>query len=471
MHVLLVEPPPITPMGNLRVLGSTGTLKTDMCWPPLDLMVLAGMLEKNGISCGIVDGNAMQPSFEALKNIIAVKSPRIVIFSTSTSTILNDLKVAKAAKQVSEDIVTAAFGIHIAVLPEETLEASSHLDVAIHNNEPEPSVLALAKADGNPDDVPGICYRRNGEIGRTSPMPGFANRDDLGFPAHDKVPLHFYRDPNTKRQPLSMTLAQQGCVNTCMYCVCPQFYGNLNKRSVEHVIQEFQWVSELGVKEMRFFDSGLTHDKRWSNKLFDRMIEEKFDITWVCNARADRLNYDIAKKMKAAGCQTVCIGCESGDPQILKNVSKNETPERIAEAVSEVKRAGLDVLVYFIMGLPGETQETMKKTIAFAKKIDPKIITLNVANPQPGTLFYKYLEENDYLLTKDWTKYDPMGLPVFNYPELSGKEIHEMVQKGYRSFYLRPTYIAKRVMDIRSVYDLRNYFTNFVGFVKRYGVN
>lgn len=469
MRILLIEPPSLTPMGNLRVLGSSGTLKTDMCWPPLDLMIIDGCLEKNGIASSIFDANATQASFEDLRRLISLKSPHMVVFSTSTCTINNDLRVAEIAKEVSRDILTVAFGTHLMALPEETIKRCPDLDVAIYN-EPELVVLDLANAEGDPSQVLGIYYRKGEEILRNAPHEPCKNRDELGFPSHDKVPVHFYHDPNTRRHPISMTLAQQGCINYCKYCICPHFYGRLNKRSVDHVIQEFQWVEDLGIKEMRFFDSGVTHDPQWANELFDKMINTKLDVTWVGNARADKISYELARKMKEAGCHTVCIGCESGDPEILKNVAKNETPERIAQAVQDAKKAGLDVLVYFILGLPGETRESMERTIRFAKKLDPKIITLNIAVPLPGTKFYRYIEENNYFVTRDWSRFDPVGKPVFSYPNLSGDEIYHMMKIGYRSFYLRPSYLLRRVLELRTTFDIKNALINFSGFVKRYGV-
>lgn len=468
MEVLLIEPPSTTSFGNLRILGSSGTLKTDMCWPPLDLMLIGGVLKKGNIDYEIYDAQVLRANFDDLEEIVRLKNPRAVVFSTSTATIYSDLKVAGIVKRVSKDILTVAFGIHISALPEETMKLSENLDIAVYQPEPELCILDLIRANYNPSSVRGLVYRKNGRICKTGVHPGYNHRDELGFPAHDKIPVHLYYDPHMRRGPLTMTLAQQGCINNCIYCVCPQFYGKLKQRSVEHVIEELQWVEELGIKEIRFFDSGITHDWNWVNALLNEMIEKKLNLKWACNVRADKFSLNLARKMKAAGCHTIWIGCESADKEILKTIGKNETPEIVAEAVKNARKGKLDVQVYFILGLPGENEKTMKKTIEFARKVSPDIITLNIAVPLPGTRFYEYVVRNGFLKTKDWSQYDPVSKPVFEYPQLSGERIYQVMRRGYRSFYLTPTYLWRRLGKIRDILTLRNNLRNLRGFVRRY---
>lgn len=468
MRILLIEPPPLSKKGNLRVLGSSGTLKTDMCWPPLDLMIISGALKENGIDSDIYDAQALQSTQEDVESTLREKKPKLIIFSTSTTTIYKDLEIAKIAKAISKDICTICFGTHIQFFPKETLQMEASLDVAIFS-EPESVVPELVKNNLDLIRIKGIAYRKNGEIVINEPHLLCKNRDELGFPAHDKIPFHLYRDPHMVRSPLSMTLAQQGCINSCMYCVCPTFYGKLNQRTPDHVYQELSWATELGIKEMRFFDSGLTHDLDWVNKLLDRLIERKLSLSWVCNVRADRFEYNLAKKMREAGCHTVGIGCESADEYILRNVSKNIIPELVIESVKNAKKAKLKTLVYFIFGLPGETTGTLRKTIDFAKRLGSDLVTFNIANPQPGTRFYKYLIERNYVSTFNWEEYDPNKKPVFNYPNLSSQEIFDTMKRAYKEYYLRPRYILKKLFDTRSLLNMKNNIKNLIGFVRRYG--
>ena len=383
-EVLLVEPPPASDFGNMRTLGSIGSSKADICWPPLDLMIISGFLEKNGISTFIFDASANRSTFDEIREVIAKKNPRLVVFTTSVTTIYNDLKVAEVAKSVSKDIFTAAFGSSVTALPEDTLDRNINLDFAVYS-EPELVIFDLIKENYSPANILGLCYRCNNRYMRNSPHPKCLNLDDFGFPTHDKIPIPLYRDPTMRRSPMTLVMGQRGCINDCTYCPVPLYQGGLRQRSVEHVIEELQWIVELGIKEIRFFDCGLTNDIKWANHLFDEMIEHEIDLTWVCNTRADRISLELLKKMKEAGCHMINIGGESGDLEILKRVRKNITPEMVEEAVSAAKKVGINTAVFFMLGLPGETKETMKKTIAFAKRIDPDIVTFNIATPHTGT--------------------------------------------------------------------------------------
>ncbi len=469
MEVLLVEPPAVTDMGSLRVLGSIGTFKADMAWPPLDLMIISGLLEKYKISSTIYDANTLRTTFKDLSEKIKEEDPKIVVFTTSTTSIMHDIEVAKVVKEVSGDILTVAIGTHVMALPEETLRESPHLDVCVYS-EPELPVLDIVKEGYKLEKANGIAYRKGDDIVKTSPHTLCHNMDDFGFPSHNKIPLELYRDPLMRKSPMTITYGQRGCINRCTYC-CSTFYGPIRHRTIDHLISELKWIEELGIKEIRWFDMGFTNNLGWAEKLLDRMKAEKIDLTWNCNARSDRLPDELLAKMKEAGCHAISIGGESGDPTILKNVKKNVTPEVIKGAVERTRKAGISPMVYFMVGLPGETRETAQHTINFAKEINPDIVTFGVATPHPGTEFYNYVKENKHFENYDWSQYDPNKKPVFGYPDFSSDEIYETMKHGYQSFYLRPSYVFKRMIGMHTPLDVKNNFRNFVGFLRRYVVN
>ncbi|MFQ5834936.1 MAG: B12-binding domain-containing radical SAM protein [bacterium] len=466
MEVLLVEPPAVTDMGSLRVLGSIGTFKAEMAWPPLDLMIISGLLKEHKITSAIYDANTIRATFTDLTKKIQEEDPKMVVFTTSTTSIMHDIKVAKVVKEVSGDILTIAIGTHVMALPEETLRESTYLDVCVYS-EPELPVLDIIKGGYKLKEVQGIAYRRGDDIIKNAPHTLCQNMDDFGFPSHDKVPLELYRDPLMRRSPMTITYGQRGCINRCIYC-CSTFYGPLRHRTIDHLVGELKWIEELGIKEIKFFDMGFTNNLKWTEKLLDRMKTEGIDLIWTCSARADRLPDEVLAKMKEAGCHTISIGGESGDPTILKNIRKNVTPDMVKGAVERTRKAGISPMVYFMMGLPGETRETAQRTIDFAKGLDPDIITFGVATPHPGTEFYDYIKKNNHFENYDWSQYDPNKKPVFSYPGFSSNDIYETMRHGYRSFYLRPSYIFRRMGGIRTPLDIKNNFQNFVGFLRRY---
>lgn len=464
--VLLIEPPSPSEFGTIRVLGSMGTCKTDMAWPPYDLMIIGGLLDKNGIKSKIIDANCLRLSYLQVKDIIAEERPEIVIFTVTTPTLDNDVKTAKVAKEVSKDVVTVAVSLAMETVRENLLSKYPYLD-AYPYHEPELSVLDLIKSDYDPKNVLGIYYREDGMIKKNEPCPKIKNLDDFGIPPHEKVPFKIYKDPLMKRKPMTIVCASRACINHCMHCLAP-FQKPLRYRSVDNVIEELKLVESLGIKEVKFFDCGITNDLDWVNEFCERMISEGIDLTWNCNSRADHLPLDTLELMKEAGCHTICIGAESANQKILDTIRKNETVEQIEEAVKNMKKVGIRTLMYFTFGLPGETKDTMNESIKFAKRLNPDFVTFGIVVPAYGTRFWEYLEKNGYLQDSDESKWDPNSPPAYNYPNLSGDEIYKTATRGYREFYFRPKYILKRLFNLSSLTGLRNDIGNFAICVKRY---
>lgn len=469
--ILLIEPPAVSEFGNQRIFGGNGSNKSDFKKPPLDLMMISGYLRKEGFDNSLIDANASKKTLEDVRDIIGQICPDIIFFSTSTCTIYKDLLVAKAAKEISPKTVTVAIGTHVMALPDETFRESTCLDVIIFSKEWEQVSLNVVKNLSDLKNVKGIFFRRkDGEIIKTGVDPLEINLDDLGFPAHDKLDKTLYADPISKRVPKTMVMGQKACINNCSFCCQPAFFGApvVRKRSVGHFLEELKWVQKLGFKEVMFNDATLTADLAWSSLLFEGMVKNNIDLTWNCSTRADCVNSDILKLMKKAGCHTISLGMESVDLEVLKNIRKNINPEQIKDAVYLIKKHGMDSIVYSVLGFPGETKDSIKRTIHFLTNLDTTFITLGIAVPVPGTDFYRYVEENHYLTTKNWNLYDPMKRPVFNYPRLSSDEIAYYSNCGLRQFYLRPKYVFNRLKSIRSLVELKKYFNNFIGFLKRY---
>ncbi|MFH1575544.1 MAG: radical SAM protein [Candidatus Nealsonbacteria bacterium] len=470
MNNLIIEPPAVSKFGNQRIMGGFGANKINFTWPPLDLMMIAGCLERYDFPACIYDFNNTRMTFADVRQTIIKEKPKMIVFSTSSTTIYNDLKIADIAKEISQDILTVAIGVHIMALPEEILTYTKNLDVAVYN-EPEWVILNLVKHNYNPIDVLGVCYRRGQQIKRNPPQQNIENLEDLGFPAHDKIPKEIYHESVAKRRPSTQVMASRGCVGQCTFCCQPHFWGKHRQRSVPHVIEELKWIQKLGYKEVFWNDARLTLNRDWTNDLMDQMIKNKIDLTWSCTDHVtSAIGQDSAllKKMKMAGCHQIRIGLESANLEILKNIKKGITPDQVRQTAAMIKKVGMKVALFLLLGLPGETKETMRETINFAKSINVDYITLGIAQPYPGTPFYNYLVQHNYLKTKDWSQYDPMKPPVYDYPNLSGKEMFQAHRKGLRSFYLRPSYIAKQLLQIRSANDFRNNLTAFLGFFSRY---
>ncbi len=470
MDNLIIEPPSVSKFGCQRNMGGFGVNKADFAWPPLDLMMISGCLEHYGFLTSIYDFNNTKMTFEDVRQTILKEKPKMIVFSTSTPTLYNDLKIADIAKEISKDILVVAIGTHIMALPEETLAYNKNLDVAVYN-ESEWVILNLVKNKHNPADVKGLCWRANDQIKRNPPQPNIQDLELLGFPSHDKIPIQIYHDSVVKRRPLAQIMAHRGCPGQCTFCCMPFFWSEYRTRSVDHVIKELKWIKELGYKEVFWGDTRLTSDLKWAHELMDKMIENKINLSWFT---ADHVTSGIGqdmtllKKMKKAGCHQLRLGLESANLQILKNIKKGITPDQVRNTAAMIKKAGMEIMLFTIFGLPGETKETIAETIKFVNSMDVDYATMGVAQPRPGTAFYDYLVQNNYLKTRDWSQYEPTAKPVYEYPNLSSEEILRAHYEGLRSFYLRPSYIVKRLLKIRSISDIKNNFDNLLGFVSRY---
>jgi radical SAM superfamily enzyme YgiQ (UPF0313 family) len=230
------------------------------------------------------------------------------------------------------------------------------------------------------------------------------------------------------------------------------------------MIGELRWLKSLGVRELRFPFEGGFNDYARATELFDAMIKEDLGMTFTCNGRADCLPADLAVKMKAAGCTAISIGCESVNPKTMEFINKKVSKEQVRTAVATARKAGMDTLVYFIFGLPYETKASMRGTLEFAKELDADLVTFGVAIPHPGTAFHRFLKSKGYLHSENWAQYDPMSPPPYSYPDLSAQEIFDYARHAYRSYYLRPRFILKRLLK----FNLAREWKNFLGFMARY---
>ncbi len=465
--VLLIEPPSPKEAKSLRVLGSIGSTKTEMIWPPYDHMLIGGLLRKNDIyDFKIIDAQNLEVTFPKLKKIIKKENPEIVVFTITNHSLINDLLTAKVAKEVSKNIVTVAVGLSIRAIRDldKVLKKYNYLDIIVYN-EAELPVLNLIKSNYNPKNIRGIYYKKRGKVIKNKPQPP-EDYNTLGIPAQDKIPLNIYKDPLMKRTPFTLVCCSRGCVGSCKYCSSFPFQRPVRYRSIENVLEELKLLKRLGVKEIKFFDCCFTNDLHWVEKFLKIMIKEKFDFSWICDVRADRIPTKILKLMKKAGCHTICMGGDSASQKVLNSFDKRQTVKQVEDAVRRIKREGFRLLLYFTFGHPAETKETMRKTINWAKKLNPNLATFGIMTPVYGTEFYDFLEKNGFLdRSAKREDYDTIKPPVFNYPWLSSKEIYEMSVKGYREFYLRPSFIIKRFITTPS---LRYDFNNFKQFLKRY---
>ncbi|MES0337698.1 MAG: radical SAM protein, partial [Candidatus Magnetobacterium sp. LHC-1] len=372
--------------------------------------------------------------------------PQLAIINTTTPSINSDMVFVEEYKKRYKDCFVAIFGTHVTVLHEKIMERYHFIDCIIRN-EPEISAKHLACALQNKQlfgGIKGCTMRINESIVISEDREYNQDLDSLGFPAWEHFNKYNYIHPIFNK-PYVMVNTSRGCVHKCIFCVGHIFYGKqVRYRSVESVIDEIEnyVVAKLGIRHIWFYADDFTASPEYVKKLCRAIINRKIKITWWTNTRVDKHDEEMFRCMKESGCFMLSIGGESGNSGILQKIKKGTTPEYIKNTVNLLRKVGINSLVYFLIGLPGETRETIKETLNFAMEINPDYIEFYPATPYPGTEFFDMANDRSLIVDTNWDNYMCGGNHfVVEIPGVKRDELDEILIRAYRAFYLRPAYI------------------------------
>jgi hopanoid biosynthesis associated radical SAM protein HpnJ len=410
-------------------------------WYPTWLCYPAGMIEGSRV----VDAPVQRLTLDdCLK--IALDYDMVVIY-TSTPTLRIDTETARRIKAQKPETVTIFTGPHVTILPEETLLATEGSVDIVCRGEFDYAVKELAEG-ASWERVAGISYRQAGAVRHTPDRPILTDLDALPFVSQiyqRDLPIDEYIIPHL-RNPYVSIYTSRGCPARCTFCLWPQTFSGqtMRTRSAENVYQEVKWIRDNlpQVRDISFDDDTFSADRKHA-----RAVAEKIGplgVSWIINARAN-CDYDTLKIMKDAGLHHVVVGYESGDEQILKNIKKGVSRPQAEEFTRNCKKLGITIHGAFIMGLPGETRETIRNTIDYAKKLDLESIQVSLASPYPGTEFFEQCRREGWLASETFLDDTGHQSCVISYPHLSNREIFEAVELFYNKFYFRPKYIARSI--------------------------
>ncbi|MCD6575253.1 radical SAM protein, partial [Candidatus Aerophobetes bacterium] len=241
-------------------------------------------------------------------------------------------------------------------------------------------------------------------------------------------------------------MTSRGCPFSCIFCSSSQLFGKIwRARTPENVIEEIKLLKDkYEVKEIEFLDDTFTLNKKRAEKICDLLIEKNLGISWSCSSRVDTINEALIEKLKKAGCHTIYVGIESGSQEILDIISKGITLTQAEKTIDLIKKVKLNSFATFIIGIPGETVKTIKKTINFAKKLSPSFVQFTICTPYPGTKLFEMAKEKGWLLTKDWSKYTILD-QVMKLPGQVATNLNRWLLRAYLSFYLRPRFIFEQI--------------------------
>ena len=423
----------IHPVGGCKQAASSDIVRKANLMPPLGLASIAAWLEQAGLRADILDFNADPGSESCLEEHVRSTQPGWVGFSCTTSAFLDAAGLARQIKAWSPSTVTVVGGAHISALREKVLADYPQFDYGVWG-EGEETLCALMR--GDTADRAGLIYRDGGALrceGRRSPG---LDLDRLPFPAYEKLPGYPWRYTlpifNYPRAPNASFISSRGCPCACSYCDRSVFGSDFRCNSADYVYRHMRHMRDrFGVKHLNFYDDQFTLDRRRVLDLAQRLADEPLGLTFNCAARPDRLDTELLAALKRAGCWMISLGIETGDPELLARHRRGGDLDRLAAAIRMIKRAGLRVKGLVMLGLPGETEASIRRSMRYVTSLP--IDDLNVAKftPFPGTPLYRDIRAHG-TFDENWDLMDcmhfvfvPNGLTV------------ERMQKLFLTFYKR----------------------------------
>jgi anaerobic magnesium-protoporphyrin IX monomethyl ester cyclase len=433
------------------------------------------VLEKAGHECWFIDGSAGNISEEDTIRILKDFRADIAVINATTPSIYSDLACARICKEASGGgIFTIMIGPHVSVEAEGTLKRGAGFLDAIARREYD-YTLKEAAGSGNLSDVKGVSYFKNGKITHNPDRPFIEDLDALPFPAWRHIDLRNYYAP-AKRNPFITVITGRGCEGRCGFCLFPQvMYGrSYRARSPQNVLDEIEYDIKMfpSLKEIMFEDDTLTLKKYNARleKICRGMIDRKIKISWSCNARPDTLDISLLRLMRKSGCRMMCVGFESGDDAILGNLKKGISSDTMRKFAGLCRQAGISVHGCFVIGSPGETKETIRNTAEFAASLPVDTVQFSGLCPYPGTEFYSWCRDNDFIRAKDWNEWvDPDGeqKTIVDFPGLSCGYMNKAIDRALYNFYLRPGYIISQLIRTRSIHDIKARARGIFNFISR----
>lgn len=489
VDILLVNPPAPDRAIWIRSQHRVGRRsRENMIWPQCSLAQFAALLISDYNRVEIVDAIATRMTWQEFHDLLRRKQPRYYLTQVTAPTLTNDMYGVFLAKSLGAR--TIAFGTHVTPIPERTMVAYPSLDFVLRG-EPELTLrelidslegrqledvqlvklfrdtdpgwrpLPASKAHEREDlsHVKGLVWRRGGQVTFNADRPFIANLDGLPLPRHDMLPLETYRIPMLKG-PYSFIVTSRGCTGGCRFCIKHVSYQySIRLRSPENIMAEIEMLFDLGVRNIHMYADSFTVSRDQVMGLCRLIIESGIKIKWTCNSRVDYVDEEMLQTMARAGCWTISWGIESGNEQILRRVRKGTDPQKVARALAWSKRAGIRNWGYFIIGLPGETEETIQETIAFSKKLPLDLALFHIAAPYPGTpFFFEVVENNWFRPGTQWEEIDMDRSTVLDYPGLPAERLEYWQRRAFREWAMRPGPILTYLKSANSLGALRSFF-------------
>lgn len=460
IDALLINPPWISNDHNIW-----HGIKASM--PPLGLLSIAAFAERAGFTVRILDLHVERWTIAQFEDYLRTIRPRVAGITMMTATAIAANRVAQIVRRHHENATIVVGGVHAESMPTECLRNSA-IDIVVRGDGEETFNQLLAGVARH--SIRGISYRRGNNAVHNPAADVIADLDSLPMPAYHLVPMDKYHPAlgAYRKLPAVNMLMTRGCPGKCTFCNSAE--TQLRARSADLVVEEIALLRRTyGIREIQFYDDTFTVLRKNCLRFCRLMKERKLGVSWTAFVRCDCFNAEMAKALKEAGCHQVMFGVESGDDEILRNIRKPIDKARTLEAIRLAKRFKLEVRATFMLGNPGETVESMQRTIDYAVSLDPDLALFNITTPYPGTQMFAWAKERGYLETEDWGQYE-LSNTIMRLPTVTYNEIREAYDRAHRTFYRRAVVAWRRAKRIRNIDQLLDNIRGFLYIVARFNV-
>lgn len=437
MKVLLVNPPRFEGLSVIREERCEITERYSVL-EPYSLLQIGALLRKDGHDVRLLDLNGFDQSYEELSKNINALRPEAVVFRFTPTTLDHDMRTATEAKSIDRSIRTVSVCWTLRTMPQQVMSSTPDLDVYARTDYEVvvPEVINALAAGKDLASVKGIAFRDGTDIKLTEKAVPLKDYESIPIPAYDLLPnLDPYYITAPAGKPFTIMYTSKGCPFNCVFCTVAG--TPWRPRSAESVLEELRFLkASYGIKTVSFFDETFTLDKKRVLAMAKALIEEDFNIRWYCNTRVHLVDRDLLRQMHQAGCRGISYGVESGSQTILDRADKCLKVDQARQAIRWAKEAHIKTLCSFIIGLPGETWETVNETIAFVNETIPTSAQFNVAVPYPGTKLYEMVYGDQVRVLDIRRLFQDEA--VVGTEAMTPEELNRARMMAYRSLYANP---------------------------------
>jgi len=416
--------------------------------PVLSLATVAAGLLRAGFPVRIFDFNRAKNLESEFRLVLREFVPDFVGTTFTTPLWAEAAWISGLVREEAPKAVLLAGGPHASALPEETLRESDFS--AAVTGEGDFSLAEFLRAGGRPG-IPGIVCKNGEKIFFSGPRELIPNLDDLPLPAWELFEIQAYRTSYllARRNPTGWLETSRGCVQTCRYCSKSVFGRRFRTKSPERVVEEMARMLKLGFREIHIADDNFCADSDRVLKICDLIGKSGLDLSWapVTGVRVDCLDRELLAAMKRSGCYRIYVGVESGDQKVLDQNQKGIELDEVRRVVRCCQELDLEIFGFFMLGLPGETEESLRETIRFARSLDFDLVKATFTIPIPGSELFAELQKGGRLKGKSWPDFNYYQVPstIYDHPNLDWGTVQKYFGRFYRGFYLNPRYVRKRL--------------------------